>query len=139
MRFLSFEAIAFGPFTNKSIDLSDPGAGLHVIYGRNESGQSSTLRALRQFLYGIPATSSDDFIHSYTNMRVAATIMRADGTTLRLVRRKGNKNTLRDTKDKDPVEESDLLDLLSAIDQRQFEVMFGLDHDALINGGQELL
>ncbi len=139
MRFLSLDALAFGPFTDTSIDLSDTGPGLHVIYGRNESGKSSALRALKQFLYGIPNPSADDFVHPYNSMRIAATIMRSDGTRLRLVRRKGNKNTLRDADDKDPVDDSLLPEILSGIDQQQFELMFGLDHDMLIRGGQDLL
>ncbi|HEY9867636.1 MAG TPA: AAA family ATPase [Candidatus Obscuribacterales bacterium] len=138
MRFLSLQLIAFGPFTNVSVDLSGGRHGLHIVFGRNESGKSSALRALRQLLYGIPANSTDNFVHPYANMRVGATIESADGRRLEVVRRKGNKNTLRDADD-GPVDENVLSGLLSGIDQRQFEVMFGLDHDTLVRGGHDLI
>ncbi|MFZ4625210.1 MAG: AAA family ATPase, partial [Rhodoferax sp.] len=35
---------AFGPFTNTRLDFSGP-ANLHLIYGPNEAGKSSALRA----------------------------------------------------------------------------------------------
>lgn len=111
---------------------------MHIVFGCNESGKSSALRALRQLLYGIPANSTDNFVHPYANMRVGATIESADGSVLEVVRRKGNKNTLRDADDR-PVDENVLSELLSGIDQRQFEVMFGLDHDTLVRGGQDLI
>jgi ABC-type hemin transport system ATPase subunit len=36
---------AFGPFTGKVIDFAGHGTNLHLIYGPNEAGKSSALRA----------------------------------------------------------------------------------------------
>ena len=45
MRILHLDLRAFGPFTNVAIDLSQGEEGLHVLYGPNEAGKSSALRA----------------------------------------------------------------------------------------------
>ena len=63
MKILKVNLIAFGPFTETVLDLSEGEEGLHIIYGPNEAGKSSALRALRQMLYGIPDRSADDFLH----------------------------------------------------------------------------
>lgn len=60
MKILKVNLIAFGPFTETVLDLSEGEEGLHIIYGPNEAGKSSALRALRQMLYGIPDRSADD-------------------------------------------------------------------------------
>ena len=60
MRILRLDPVAFGPFTGAPLALDDGHSGLHVVYGPNEAGKSSTLRALRQMLFGIPHNSSDN-------------------------------------------------------------------------------
>ena len=55
MKILELALHAFGPFTDAVLDLSAGQEGLHLIYGPNEAGKSSALRALRQALFGIPA------------------------------------------------------------------------------------
>jgi len=65
MRIDSLRLLAFGPFTDRAIDLSGGRQGLHLLYGPNEAGKSTTLRALRQLLYGIPPRSGDGFLHPY--------------------------------------------------------------------------
>ena len=138
MRIDRLNLIAFGPFTDAALDLSQGSQGLHVVFGPNESGKSSSLRALRQLLYGIPVHSSDNFVHSYKQMRIGGVLKHSDGTVLSLVRRKGAKNTLRDESDKEPIDESLLSGFLDGLEQSFFESMFGIDHPTLIAGGQEL-
>ena len=94
MKILELALHAFGPFTDAVLDLSAGQEGLHLIYGPNEAGKSSALRALRQALFGIPAQSSDSFVHPYSKMRIGLTLRGGDGRTLQLIRRKGNRNTL---------------------------------------------
>ena len=74
MKILELALYAFGPFSDVVLDLSAGQQGLHLIYGPNEAGKSSALRALRQALFGIPAQSADSFIHSYTKMRIGLTL-----------------------------------------------------------------
>ncbi len=52
MRIDRLDLIAYGPFSDKSLDLSDGAAGLHLIYGDNEAGKSTSLRALIAWLFG---------------------------------------------------------------------------------------
>ncbi|MCD6224717.1 MAG: AAA family ATPase, partial [Deltaproteobacteria bacterium] len=79
MKILEMRMLAYGPFTDKIIDLSGGNQGLHVIYGPNEAGKSSALRALRNLLYGIPERSTDDFLHPYSKMRIGAAIQSSRG------------------------------------------------------------
>ena len=46
MKINLFKLLAYGPFTDKILDFSDGGFGLHVVYGPNEAGKSTALRAL---------------------------------------------------------------------------------------------
>ncbi|NQU26073.1 MAG: AAA family ATPase, partial [Candidatus Nealsonbacteria bacterium] len=139
MRLLRLDLRAFGPFTDVVLDLSGGEHGLHVVYGPNEAGKSSSLRGLRQMLYGIPNNSADNFIHAHPRLRVGATLGRADGTHLELLRRKGAKNTLLESDDKTPLDEDTLRVLLGGVGPEQFEKMFGIDHPSLVAGGQEIL
>lgn len=139
MKILRVNLIAFGPFTETLLDLTNGEAGLHIIYGRNEAGKSSALRALRQMLYGIPDRSSDDFLHPYSKMRVGGVIRHSDGMTLDFIRRKGRTNTLRTGDDSENLDESLLRRFLSNIDASTFATMFGIGHDDLIRGGQEII
>ena len=105
MRIQSLELRAFGPFTGTVLDLSSGQEGVHIIYGPNEAGKSSSLRALHDLLYGIPARSNDNFQHEYSKLRIAALLKNRVGEELGVVRRKGTKNTLRDVDDRGPLED----------------------------------
>jgi uncharacterized protein YhaN len=138
MRILEFRLIAYGPFTDKVIDLSAGKQGFHVIYGLNEAGKSSALRALRNLFYGIPERSADDFLHPYGKMRIGAAIQSGKGDVLEFVRRKGRFNTLRSGDDKSVIEESLLNKFLSGVDADLFVALFGIDHADLVCGGKEI-
>ena len=74
MKILEMRLSAYGPFTDVVLDLSAGNEGLHVIYGPNEAGKSSALKALRHLLFGIPVQSKADFLHPYAKMRIGAAI-----------------------------------------------------------------
>lgn len=139
MRILEFRLIAYGPFTDKVIDVSAGKQGFHVIYGLNEAGKSSALRALRNLFYGIPERSADDFLHPYGKMRIGAAIQSGKGDVLEFVRRKGRRNTLRSGDDKSVIEESLLNKFLSGVDADLFVALFGIDHADLVRGGKEII
>ena len=44
---------AFGPFTDKTLDFAASPGNLHLIYGPNEAGKSSALRAITDLRFGI--------------------------------------------------------------------------------------
>ena len=138
MRIQKLYLDAFGPFTNYSIDLSSGKEGLHFVYGLNEAGKSSALRAISQLLFGIPPRSTDDFVHPHNSMCIGGTI--SDGVrTLNINRRKGNKGTLRN-RDKDEILEESALDVfLGGMDKETFEIVFGLSHNNLVEGGRAIV
>ena len=47
MKLLRLDLLTYGPFTDQSLSLDAGDCGLHVIFGPNEAGKSSALRALR--------------------------------------------------------------------------------------------
>ena len=138
MRIHALDLKAFGPFSERRIDLSKGNEGLHIIYGPNEAGKSVALRALISFFYGISERTTDDFLHDKSDLRVGASLQHSDGSELALVRRKGRKNTLLDYDGK-VVSEAVLNKFLSGVGAEVFAGMFGLNHNALIQGGEQIL
>jgi uncharacterized protein YhaN len=139
MKILELALHAFGPFTDAVLDLSAGREGLHLIYGPNEAGKSSALRALGQALFGIPAQSSDSFVHPYSKMRIGLTLRAADGRTLQLIRRKGNRNTLLDADGTTPLADGTVERFLSGLTEPEFKSRFALDHEELVQGGKAIL
>ncbi len=137
MRLLDLHLKAFGPFTDRRLDLSEP--GLHVIFGANEAGKSSALRALKVLLFGFHPRSSDDFLHPYDQLRVGGRLLLADGSEISFLRRKGMKSTLLSPEDESPLSEGLLDRCLQGMEEKLFSSLFGIDHDALVAGGRELL
>ena len=139
MRIARLELAAFGPFTDRVLDLSGGApAGLHLIYGRNAAGKSSALRAVSDLLFGIPAKSGDDHVHPYAALRVRALLESASGERLFVQRLKRSKDSLRDESDA-PLDEVVLKRLLGSVDRSMFERVFGLDHERLRDAGRSLL
>ena len=139
MRILKLNLIAFGPFEDVAIDLSQGNHGLHIIYGPNEAGKSSALRALRQAFYGIPVRSDDNFRYPHNKLRIGATISNNNGDNLEFIRRKGKSNTLRSGDDETILEDSILTPFLKGVDADFFSTMFGIDHNDLVKGGNEII
>ncbi len=138
MKLLQWKLLAWGPFTDLLLDLSEGDKGLHLIYGLNEAGKSSALRGLSALLFGVPARSDDGFVHEYTDMRVGAHIRNSAGDELEFVRRKGNKNTLLAPDGSALADDAVLGFLPAGVSQELFEQMFGLNHERLRQGGEEL-
>ncbi len=139
MKILELALHAFGPFTDVVLDLSAGQEGLHLIYGPNEAGKSSALRALRQALFGIPVQSPDGFIHPYTKMRIGLTLCADDGRTVQFIRRKGNRNTLLGADGTTPLADGMVERFLGGLTEAEFKSRFALDHEELIQGGKAIL
>ncbi len=103
MKILRLNLKAFGPFTNQEINLSEGDYGLHVIYGLNEAGKSSSLRAINAVLFGIPARTSDNFLHDNSLLRVGSDLVCKEGKRLSFIRKKGTKNTLITPNNEEPI------------------------------------
>ncbi len=139
MRLDQLDLLAYGKFTNTTLDFSKGRQGLHLVYGPNEAGKSTALEAIIDFLYGIPQRSSRDFIHAYRDLRIGATI-RVDGQhQLQWIRRKANTATLRAADDETKIDESELTKRLGSIDRESFRRQFGLGYQDLVEGGRELV
>jgi uncharacterized protein YhaN len=138
MRFDRLHIPAFGPFTNLDIKFPVRGGDLHVIYGSNEAGKSSLLRAFRDLLFGIHGQSPDNFLHDYKELRIKGEVRNRAGEKLTFQRRKGNKNTLLD-EDGNPLPDNALTPFLGSVDQAYFSTMFGLGVRELREGAEQLL
>jgi uncharacterized protein YhaN len=136
MRIATLELIAYGLFHGTTLDFSAP--GVHVVFGRNEAGKSTTLRAITALLYGIEPKTRDGHLHDPRDLRIGGVIESASGERLRIVRRKGNVNTLLDERDK-PIDEGVMRRLLGGVSKETFTLAFGLDHGTLEAGANALL
>ncbi len=151
---LCFEA--FGPFTEEVLDLRGgaPG-GLHLIYGPNEAGKSTSLRAVSALLFGMPHQSVDAHLHPSADLRVSAVLEKGGGSAaslrskeetaedagvgeLSVTRLKRRKDSLVDPQGR-PLPEDVLVPYLGGLDQRSFEARFGLDQSVLEEGARALL
>lgn len=140
MRIDRLDLLAYGQFTGRSLDLSNGDQGLHLIYGDNEAGKSTSLRALIALLFGIPTRTDDNFFHSNPQLRVGGKLTLSDGRSVEFVRRKGTKGTILDHRTDNALEDSILNPFLPGnIDESLFKKLYGLDHSRLVAGGQELL
>jgi uncharacterized protein YhaN len=138
MEILELNLAAFGPFTDRLLDFSPSASGLHIVYGPNEAGKSSALRGLKGLLFGIPARTPDNFRHANKDLRIAGTLRGNSGQELAAVRRKGNKDTLL-SPEGSLLDEAALAPFLHGVNAEVFEMLFGIDHQALVQGGQEIL
>ncbi len=140
MRIDRFDLIAYGLFAGKSLDFSEGSEGLHVIYGDNEAGKSTSLRALIAWLFGIPARTGDNYIFSNQKLRIGGKLRLAGGRELEFDRRKGNKDTLLCSGTDQPLDDSILQQFIpSGVDENLYTKLYGINHYRLTAGGQELL
>lgn len=138
MQICELGLVAFGPFSDRLLDFSQTGGGLHIVYGPNEAGKSSSLRGLKALLFGIPSRTTDNFLHENRNLRIAGKLRNSNGQVLAMVRRKGNRNTLL-TPDGNRLDDDALNPYLHGVGAEIFEMLFGIDHEALVQGGREIL
>lgn len=137
MRFLDLRLLAYGPFTDHRLDLAGGDQGLHIVYGPNEAGKSASLRAIGSLLYGIDPRCPDKFVHPYPDLRVGAHLRHSSGEEEVFVRRKGSKNTLLD-RNGHPVADHAITKYLAVEDGRLFELLYGINHKTLLDGGREM-
>ncbi len=138
MKILQLDLIPFGPFADQTLDFSQGQHGLHLVYGPNEAGKSSTLRALTQVLYGIEPRTPDDFRYPYKNLKLGAKLANTEGKTLSFLRLKRNKDPLR-TINNETLNENCLEPFLGHVDKDTFTRQFGLNWENLVAGGQEMV
>ncbi|MEM9366970.1 MAG: AAA family ATPase [Planctomycetota bacterium] len=139
MRIAQLRLTAFGGFTDFHLDLENASDQFEIVCGPNESGKSTTLRALSALLYGFPARTQDNYVHTNRNLRVGGKLIADDGSVLDCVRRKANANSLRGADDRTVIDEARMTELLFGVSKAVFETRYGLSHDELVAGGNEVL
>ena len=114
-----------------------PAGRLHVIFGANEAGKSTTRRAVSALLFGVPERTADTYGRPGADLRVGA-LLELDGTAVEVVRRKGRKNTLLDA-DGEVLDPAPLDRALGGLSGEVHAGLFEITHDSLVQGGHELL
>ncbi|WP_044590038.1 YhaN family protein [Bradyrhizobium sp. LTSPM299] len=139
MRFRQLDLLRYGHFTDATIALPAGKPDFQVLLGENEAGKSTAMNGVEDLLFGIPTNSSRNFLHEYNTMRVGA-LLEKGSDTLKVRRRKGNKDTLLGDDDT-PISsgEGALAPFLAGADRSFFTRMFSLDHERLRQGGKEIL
>jgi uncharacterized protein YhaN len=139
MRILRLDLLRYGPFTGKHLTFR-PNAKLHLVFGPNEAGKSSSLAAIGDLLFGFPKRREYDFVHEASTLRVGARIAARDGSQLEFRRRRGNKHTLLSAGDDEaPLQDDALSSYLGLLSREVFSRAFGLDSQALREGGSAML
>ena len=138
MKIRELSLTAFGPFTDRTLVFDDDSGGLHIVYGPNEAGKSSALRGLKALLYGIDERTPDNFLHANEKLRIGGRLENSDGRAVDFVRRKGRKRTLLNAAG-DTLDDQALAPALQGVTAELFGTLFGIDHQALRRGGQEIL
>jgi uncharacterized protein YhaN len=137
VRILALNLERYGPFTGGGITFR-PDAKLHIVYGLNEAGKSSSLAAVTDLLFGIDRQTRYDFLHDGKDMRIGGSLVAHNGNQLSFRRRKGNKNTLLDTDDR-ALADDILSPFLGNLSREVFCRAFGLNSLSLRQGAEEML
>ena len=138
MRIKTLDLRAFGPFSNRVLDFSSPTPGLHIVFGLNEAGKSSCLRALHALFFGIQVQTPDNFLHPYDQLLIGGCLQTENGESLTFFRRKKRKSDLFDAHD-NPLDPTQLSSFLQGMESETFKTLYGIDHEALVRGGQDIL
>jgi len=137
MRFTRLALAPYGAFENLTLQF-DGAARLHLVFGTNGAGKSTSLDALRSVLYGF-GERGGNFRFEHGSLRLGARLLRSDGSALEFVRRKAKKSPLWDVSDTEPLAEELLAPFLGNVDRDQFTNIFGLDLATMEAGGKALL
>ncbi len=137
MRIIRLVFRYYGPFKEQKFDLNNGAKGLHVFYGPNEAGKSTALRGLKHLLFGFPRQAVDDFVFDARYQALEAVICNGRQERLHFVRVRG-RNQLRQADGKTPLDDDVLRDFLHGLTEEQFDMLFGLDHAQLVQGGHEI-
>lgn len=140
MRLRRLDLSRYGKFTDHSIDFGAARPGtpdLHIIYGLNEAGKSTTFSAFLDLLYGIGERSPYNFLHPYSTMKIGARL-EFDGAEHEVARLKQRSGSLVDERGQ-ALNEALLLGALGGIGRDAYRTMFSLDDQSLKEGGNAII
>lgn len=137
MRFASFSLERYGRFEDCELTFRAGAPDLHVIYGANEAGKTTSLAAVSDLLFGFQPRSPYNFLFDYSLLRVGA-VLEDENRTFACRRKKGSTCTLVD-KDERPLDEGMLLAMLRGQTRETFGLSFSLNQDGLRAGGRAMM
>ena len=139
MRLARLDLLRYGRFTDASIELPGAERDIHIVFGPNEAGKTTSLTAIEDMLFGIPERSPYNFLHSYDAMRVGA-VPENGGDCFEFQRRKTRRDMILGP-DGDPLpgDERLLAPFLGGADRVYFDRMFNLSHGRLAEGGRAII
>ena len=139
MRLARLDLRRYGRFTDVSIEFPKKEQDLHILFGPNEAGKTTSLTAIEDLLFGIPERSPYNFLHNYDSMRLGA-VLENNGNQFAFQRRKGHRNVILGVDDNPlPGGEGLLAPFISGIDRTNFDRMFNLSHSRLAEGGKLII
>lgn len=137
MRLAQLSLEKYGRFENCQLNFRQGKPDLHIIYGPNEAGKTTSLAAVSDLLFGFQTRSPYNFMFDYALLRVGAQI-ECEGQTLACRRKKGASGTLLDASDS-AIEETLLLAMLKGQTRETFQLSFSLNQMALRSGGKAIV
>jgi len=140
MRLRRLDLTRYGKFTDYSIDFGEHVAGrpdLHIVYGLNEAGKSTSLSAYLDLLFGIEERTKFGFLHQGKAMEIGAGL-EFDGQVQEFKRVKQRSNSLLNDQGQ-PVNEALLSVPLAGLTRDAYRMMFSLDDQTLEDGGNAIL
>jgi uncharacterized protein YhaN len=127
----------FGRFEGCELTFRPGAPDLHVIYGANEAGKTTSMAAVSDLLFGFEVRSRYNFRFDYPLLRIGAEL-EEDGRILSIRRRKANAGSLVDEDDR-PIDEGPLAAMLHGLTRDRFRLAFSLDHLRLREGGRAIV
>ncbi|CAI9418905.1 hypothetical protein ANOBCDAF_04411 [Pleomorphomonas sp. T1.2MG-36] len=140
MRLRRLDLTRYGKFTADKINFGEHVAGtpdLHIVYGLNEAGKSTSLSAYLDLLFGIEERTKYGFLHQGKAMEIGA-CLEFDGQLHEFKRVKQRSNSLLNEQGQ-PVNEALLSAPLAGLTRDAYRMMFSLDDQTLEDGGNAIL
>jgi uncharacterized protein YhaN len=134
MRFSRLSLERYGRFEDCELNFRSGSPDLHIIYGANEAGKTTSLAAVSDLLFGFPVRSPYNFLFDYSLLRVGA-VLEDNGAVLACRRKKGSAGTLLDLNEV-AIDEALLRGMLKGQTRETFGLSFSLNQDALRSGGR---
>lgn len=131
------DLLRWGCFTDQTLAFGDPDGRLHLVYGGNTAGKSTTRRGTSALLFGIPGRTEDAHTHDYQDLRIGAQLL-TDAGSVEVIRRKGNVNTLLGP-DGQPLGDDPIGTALGGLTGQVYAGLFEISHESLVEGGRDLL
>ena len=137
MRFRRLSLERFGRFEGCDLVFRSGSPDLHVIYGANEAGKTTSMAAVSDLLFGFEPRSRYNFLFDYPLLRIGAEL-EEDERAIEVRRRKANSGSLIDAEDK-VIDEGPLAAMLHGQSREGFRLAFSLDHLRLREGGRAIV